>query len=77
MNTIILSDGSKQHKLPNWIGIQKPGEPMVKTKWRRLDFEYHSINGYTQTIDNRGNISCTCKGYFFRKNCRHIKELRP
>ena len=41
MNTITLSDGSKQHKLTNWIGIQSPGDPMTKTKWRRLDFEYH------------------------------------
>ena len=77
MDTIILSDGSKQHNLPNWIGIQKPGEPMTKTKWRRLDFEYHSINGYTQIVDNRSRVSCTCKGYFFRKNCRHIKGLQP
>ena len=77
MNAITLSDGSKQHTLPNWIGIQSKDEPITKTKWRRLDFEYHSIGGYSQIIDNRGRISCTCKGFFFRKNCRHIKELRP
>ena len=51
MDTIILKDGTRQHKLPNWIGLQKPGEPMTKTKWRRTDFEYHSIGGYTQTIE--------------------------
>ena len=77
MDTINLKDGTRQHKLPNWIGLQKPGDPMTKTKWRRTDFEYHSIGGYTQTIDNRGRITCTCKGFYFRKNCRHIKELRP
>ena len=77
MITTILKDGTKEHNLPNWIGIQSPGDPMTKTKWRRLDFEYHSINGYSQIVDNRGRVSCTCKGYFFRKNCRHIKEVRP
>ena len=28
-------------------------------------------------IDNLGRIKCSCKGFHFRKNCRHIKELRP
>ena len=75
MNTITLPDGSKQHTLPNWIGIQPKGESMVKTKWRRTDFEYHSINGYTQVKNNQGRVTCTCKGFYFRKKCRHIKEL--
>ena len=43
MKTITLPDGTKEHTLPKWIGIQKPGEPMVKTKWRRTDMEYHNI----------------------------------
>ena len=50
MKTITLPDGTKEHTLPKWIGIQKPGEPMVKTKWRRTDMEYHNINGYTQML---------------------------
>ena len=77
MNTITLPDGSKQHTLPNWICIQPKGKSMVKTKWKRTDFEYHSINGYQQVIDNVGRITCTCKGFHFRKNCRHIKGLQP
>jgi hypothetical protein len=24
-----------------------------------------------------GSFTCTCKGYIFRKKCRHIEELRP
>ena len=43
MNTITLKDGRLKHTTGDWIGIQNPGEPMTKTKWRRLDFEYHSI----------------------------------
>lgn len=76
MNTITLPNGSKQHTLPNWIGIQAKGDPMVKTKWRRTDMEYHNINGYQQVVDNIGRITCTCKGYHFRKKCRHIEEVR-
>ena len=76
MNTITLSDGSKQHTLPNWVGIQAKGEPMVKTQWRRTDMEYFNIGGYTQTSNHIGSITCTCKGYHFRKKCRHIEEIR-
>ena len=77
MKTITLPDGTKEHTLPKWIGIQKPGEPMVKTKWRRTDMKYHNINGYTQMRNSIGSFTCTCKGYIFRKKCRHIEELRP
>ena len=77
MNTIILDNGIKQHTLEGWIGIQQPNEPMTKTKWKRTDYEYHTINGYSVIKDNVGRVTCTCKGFHFRKNCRHIKELRP
>ena len=74
-DTITLPDGRLQHTTGNWIGIQQPNEPMTKTKWRRTDIEYHNINGYTQTRNSMGNLTCTCKGYIFRKSCRHIKEI--
>ena len=44
MNTITLTDGSKQHTLNGWIGIQLPNDSITKTKWKRTDFEYHTIN---------------------------------
>ncbi len=72
----VLSDGTTQHTLDGWIGIQNPNTPMAKTKWRRTDFQYWDINGYTITRDNLGRTSCECKGYFFRKKCRHIEEVR-
>ena len=75
MNTITLPNGNKQHTMKNWVGIQLPNTPMTKTQWRRTDYEYHTINGYSITKDNMGRVSCTCKGYHFRKNCRHIKEV--
>ena len=76
MITITLPDGTLQHTLDDWIGIQNPNESIQKTKWRRTDFQYWDINGYTITRDNLGRISCECKGYFFRKKCRHIEEVR-
>ena len=75
MHTITLPNGNKQNTMKNWIGIQLPNTPMTKTQWRRTDYEYHTINGYSVTKDNMGRVSCTCKGYHFRKNCRHIKEV--
>ena len=75
MHTITLPNGNKQHTMKNWVGIQLPNTPMTKTQWRRTDYEYHTINGYSVTKDNMGRVSCTCKGYNFRKNCRHIKEV--
>jgi len=75
MNTVTLPNGNKQHTMKNWIGIQLPNTPMTKTQWRRTDYEYYTINGYSITKDNMGRVSCTCKGYHFRKSCRHIKEV--
>ena len=76
MDTTILKDGTKQHKIKGWIGLQKPNEPMTKTKWRRTDLEYFNVNGYTQVRNKMGSITCTCKGFYFRKKCRHINELK-
>ena len=86
MNTITVPDGSKQHTLDNWIGIQKSGEPMTKTKWRRTDMEYWEVKSnskskpgvvytYTVTKNTLGSMSCDCLGYRYRKNCRHIEEI--
>ena len=75
LNTITLPDGRLQHTTGDWIGIQNPNEPMTKTKWRRTDIEYYDVNGYTQMRNSIGNLTCTCKGYIFRKSCRHIKEI--
>jgi hypothetical protein len=72
----VLSNGTTQHTLDGWVGLQQPGEPMTKTKWRKTDSEYWEINGYTLTRNKMGNITCECKGYIFRKKCRHITEVK-
>ena len=77
MDTITLKDGSLKHTTGHWVGIQQPNEGMNKTKWRRTDVEYYEVNGYEITRNNVGKLTCQCKGYIFRKNCKHIKGLRP
>ena len=76
MITKTLKDGTIQHTLDNWIGIQAVGDTMVKTKWRRTDMEYYDVGGYTQMRNSIGNLTCTCKGFYFRKKCRHITEVQ-
>ena len=75
MDTITLPNGSKQHTLDGWIGIQPPNTSMIKTKWRRTDVEYYEVNGYEITRNQYGRLQCQCKGYYFRKKCKHIKEI--
>ena len=31
---------------------------------------------YTVTRDASGDFSCTCKGFMFRKSCKHIDQLK-
>ena len=76
METTTLPDGRLKHTLEGWIGIQNPNQSIIKTKWSRTDTQYWTINGYTITRDNEGKMTCECKGYRFRKNCRHITEAK-
>ena len=76
METTVLPDGRLKHTLEGWIGIQNPNQSITKTKWRRTDTQYLTINGYTVTRNNDGKMTCECKGYKFRKNCRHIMEVK-
>ena len=77
IKTIMLNGGKQKHTMKGWIGYTNPNEGLNKAKWYRTDFKYHTINGYSITEDNKGKISCQCKGYIFRKNCKHIKGLQP
>jgi len=75
IKTIMLSGGKQKHTMKGWIGYTNPNEGLNKAKWYRTDFTYHTINGYSVTEDNTGKISCNCKGFYFRKDCKHIKEV--
>ena len=77
IKTIMLIGGRQKHTMEGWIGYSEPNEGMNKTKWLRTDYKYHTINGYSVTEDNKGKFSCSCKGYYYRKDCKHIKGLQP
>ena len=77
IKTIMLTGGKQKHTMKGWLGYTNPNEGLNKAKWYRTDFTYHTINGYSVTEDNTGKISCNCKGFYFRKDCKHIKGLRP
>ena len=49
------------------------GEIMVDNEWR-----VNGTNGKHYTVKwdpYHKNYSCQCKGYIYRKRCRHITEL--
>ena len=79
IKTIMLIGGKQKHTMEGWIGYSEPNEGMNKTKWRRTDMEYHEIQGsnstYVVTRDSDGKINCQCKGFQFRKKCKHILEI--
>ena len=74
-----LHDGRIKHTTPGWIGYQNPGEPMLKTKWFKDGVEYWEVKGtknmYLVTRDTSGKMNCECKGFMFRKKCRHVTEI--
>ena len=40
MISTTLSDGTIKHTTPGWIGYQKSGQSMLKTKWYKDDTIY-------------------------------------
>ena len=85
-NTITLPNGKLQHTSGDWIGIQNPNEPMTKTKWLKKGTKTWEIESaskskpgvvYTYTVirDAIGNMSCSCLGYRYHKDCKHLKEI--
>ena len=78
-DTTTLPDGRLKNKIEGWTGNQNPGEPMTKTRGLRDDVEYHEIQGsnsiYIVQKDRTGKVSCECKGFQFRKKCKHIMQI--
>lgn len=34
-----------------------------------------NLKGYTQNVNHEYELECSCKGYQFRKSCKHVREL--
>ena len=79
MISTTLLDGRIKHETPGWTGYQNPGEPMIKTKWLKDGVKYWEVKGtkniYLVTRNTSGKINCECKGFMFRKKCKHILNL--
>ena len=88
MKTIKLSNGTLQHTLPGWVGIQQLNEPISKTKWTNLNrpiseqWEFEASDkskkaGFSkwvvQSINNK--LECEWGGFRFKKHCKHIDQV--
>ena len=49
MVTKTLDDGTIQHTLDGWIGIQQPNTLMAKTKWRKTDYKYWEVKSASKS----------------------------
>tara|TARA_R100001443_G_C3313575_1_gene168347 strand:+ start:502 stop:771 length:270 start_codon:yes stop_codon:yes gene_type:complete len=82
LKSITLPDGVIKYTLDDWIGYRQPGQPMLKTKWRKTNIEYWEFpnsknnNVYTVQKDNMNIFSCDCPGYRFHRKCRHIVAIK-
>ena len=78
MISTTLSDGRIKHETTGWVGYQNPNESITKTKWLKDGVKYWEIKGsqtYIVTQNQMGKMNCECKGFMFRKKCRHISEI--
>ena len=87
INSTTLSDGRIKHTVDDWTGYQNPNEPIAKTKWFKNNVKYWEIESaskskpgvvytYTVTKDSNNKISCSCLGYRYHRDCKHITEVR-
>ena len=79
MITTTLSDGRLKHEIEGWTGYQNPSQPMTKTKWLKDGVKYWEVKGtkntYIVTCNGTGKMNCECKGFMFRKKCKHVTEI--
>ena len=78
MISTTLSDGRIKHKMPGWVGYQSPGQSMLMTKWFKDGVKYWEVEGshtYLVTRNTTGKMNCECKGFMFRKKCKHVTEI--
>ena len=81
----IVKTSTGTYVCPGWIPVPD-GTTRDEVEWEtplpkspEADFTEHSIKGatgdYTVTLSENYGDRCTCPGYTFRKNCRHIEEI--
>lgn len=72
---IPVPDGTTRADLPKymtWESLSKPSEAAQGRSW-----SVQGSRGQTYTVAaQNGAWRCTCKGYQFRRSCRHITEIK-
>ena len=54
---------------------KEPELPKIENKvWKVLSSK--GDKHYEVKMDATGSLSCTCKGYGFRRTCRHIEQIK-
>ena len=90
LKSVTLKNGTIKHTMDEWIGYQAAGDGMAKTKWTNLNapkittswvFEASIKSkkaGYEKWIVNLvgGKLICDCGGYYWTRNCKHVKQVR-
>lgn len=73
------------YAMPYWIALENEAhwnaindvynKNKPKPPERNKEVNKHKVLNYL-VVENNGSWSCTCKGYQFRRICRHIKHIR-
>lgn len=74
INRILKWNGVKTDFKPSKTTIASP--KVKEPKERFVIVKGSKGNKYKVTIDARGNKTCTCTGFGYRRTCRHINEVK-
>jgi len=72
-NVLLIKNGSTTFKRK--LHKEHPNNaPATKTRIVKRVISSSGDKHYDVLIENNVAVSCTCPGFQFRKNCRHLKE---
>ena len=72
---IPVPDGTTRADLPNYMTWERPGSAADAPQMDRWTVKGSKGNSYRVEAYN-GSWRCSCKGYEFRRKCRHIEEVK-
>lgn len=75
-NIEITNDVTLDMVMKRWIKKKYQKSIAVNNHNREWKVESSKPGSYYMVKSINGVFSCTCKGYQFRGNCRHIKEIK-
>ncbi len=72
---IPVPDGTTRADLPKYMTWERPGSAADAPQMDRWTVKGSKGNSYRVEAYN-GSWRCSCKGYEFRRKCRHIEEVK-